>query len=317
MAGLLGLVCMEVSLVLANRVRMGVVGYKNDKEFIDVYGFGRLVLPPDGTLDETRTENVISLDTELPLIYFSTLEYHVVNISNVSSAGSIFVYHHNIIERISGDYNFFDSRQSIVNSKQIDVDDNNKSYIDDDERVFKALPHTGSGRYYKTIEETPAGTLGYYLGIGCSLIGDAEIEGVITIREGSSVGDIIYRDGFRLLTENPCYLTTAMVGYFNKADDGIELTAMRELRKYYKDKHADTLAEYYQVSPLIIDGIEQSSNKDYYYNMIKDVVDNIVIWVADEEWERAETAYLDLYYYLKERFEVVLAQTIKRVKQSN
>ena len=35
MAGLLGLVCMGVSLVLANRVRMGVVGYK--KEFI---GFG-------------------------------------------------------------------------------------------------------------------------------------------------------------------------------------------------------------------------------------------------------------------------------------
>src|SRR5690554_3659310 len=77
--------------------------------YIDVYGFGRLVLPPDGALDEMRTENVISLDTELPLTYFSTLEYHVVNISNVTSASGISFYHHNIIERIQGDYNFFDS----------------------------------------------------------------------------------------------------------------------------------------------------------------------------------------------------------------
>lgn len=289
--------------MLADRVRMGRIGYKNDKEFIDVYGFGRLVLPPDGTLNEMWTENVISLDTELPLIYFSTLEYHVVNISNVSSTGNINIYHHNIIERIRDNYNFFDSRQSLISARGIDVDDNNKSFIYDNEYVFQALPHQGSGTNYKTIEETPAGKLGYYLNIVCSLLGDAEIEGVITVREGSSVGDIIYRDSFRLLTEAPgCYLTTAMVGYFNKADDGIELTAMRELREYYKDKHADTLAEYYQVSPLIIDGIEQSENKDYYYNMIKDVVDNIVILVANEKWEEAETAYLDLYYYLKEKF---------------
>jgi len=290
---------------------MGMVGYKNDKEFIDVYGFGRLVQSPSGTLNEIWTENVVSLDTELPLIYFSTLEYHVVNISNVMLAASIVFRHRNIIERIQGDYNFFDSKQSLVSSKKIDVDDNNKSYIDDNEYVFNALPHIASGTNYKTIEETPTGKLGYFLSLESTLIADAEVEGVITVREGSSVGDIIYRDGFRLLTEGgpggggDCYLTTAMVGYFNKADDGIELTAMRELRSHSGYKYQDVLEEYAQVSPIIIRGIEQSEDKDYYYNMIKDVVDNIVIWVADEEWERAETAYLDLYYYLKERFEVV------------
>ncbi len=36
--------------------------------------------------------------------------------------------------------------------------------------------------------------------------------------------------------------------------------------------------------------------------MIKDVVDNIVILVVNEKWEEAETFYLDLYYYLKEKF---------------
>ena len=288
--------------MLADRVRMGRAGYKNDKEFIDVYGFGRLVLPPDGRLNEMWTENVLSLDTELPLIYFSTLEYHVVNISNVSLAGNISFNHRNIIERIQGDSNFYDSLQSIVASKKIDVDDNNKSYIDDNEYVFEALPHTGAGVYYKTIEETPRGKLGYYLSIVSNFIADAEVEGVITVREGSSVGDIIYRDGFRLLTENTCYLTTAMVGYFGKDDNGVELTAMRELRSHSGYKYQDVLEEYYQVSPIIIRGIEKSENKDYYYNMIKDVVDNIVVWVANEKWEEAETPYLDLYYYLKEKF---------------
>ena len=236
------------------------------------------------------------------MTYFSTLEYHVVNISNVTLAINISLYHHNIIERIYNDYNFFDSRASLIDSKKIDVDDNDKSYIEDNERVFEALPHTGSGTNYKTFEEIPRGKLGYYLRMWGGFTADAEIEGVITVREGSSVGDIIYRDSFRLLTENQCYLTTAMVGYFNKEDDGIELTAMRKLRSHSGYKYQDVLAEYYQVSPIIIRGIEQSEDKDYYYNMIKDVVDNIVIWVADEEWEKAETAYLDLYYYLKEKF---------------
>lgn len=276
-----------------------------DAEFIDVYGFGRLVLSPDGASSKIRTENVVSLDTGLPLTYFSTLEYHVVNISNVSLAASISFYHQNIIERIKDDWNFYDAGQSLVTSKKLDVDDNNKSYVDNNECAFKVLPHEGSGEYYTTIEETPGQALGYYFSIKSGLKADAEIKGVVTIREGSSVGDIIYRDGFRLLTENKCYLTTAMVGYFNKEDNGIELTAMRELRSHSGYKYQDMLEEYSQMSPIIIRGIERSEDKDYYYSLIKDVVDNIVIWVANEEWEKAETAYLDLYYYLKERFEVV------------
>lgn len=290
--------------MLANRVRMGRVRYKSDKEFIDAYGFGRLVLPPDGSLNAMQTENVISLDTELPLIYFSTLEYHVVNISNVSLAGGITFYHRNIIERINNNWKFLDSGQPLITSRGIDVDDNNKSYIDDNEYVFEALPHESSGKNYLTFEEIPEGKLGYYLRISAtSLIADAEVEGVITVREGSSVGDIIYRDGFHIFIENSsCYLTTAMVGYFNKADDGIELTAMRELRERYKYKHSITLTEYERVSPHIIHGIEQSGDRDYWYSEIKKIVDSIVIWVANNEWERAEVAYLSLYYKLKRLF---------------
>ncbi len=132
------------------------------------------------------------------------------------------------------------------------------------------------------------------------------VKGEFILRKGSVTGEILYKQYYDVTVgEDMCYLTTAMVGYFKKADDGIELTYMRELRSHSGYKYQDVLEEYSQASPIIIRGIEQSEDKDYYYNMIKDVVDNIVIWGANEEWEKAETAYLDLYYYLKERFEVV------------
>jgi len=130
------------------------------------------------------------------------------------------------------------------------------------------------------------------------------VKGEFILRRGSATGEILYKQYYDVTVGNEggCYLTTAMVGYFNKADDGIELTAMRELRSHSGYKYQDVLEEYAQISPIIIQGIEQSGGKDYYYNMIKDVVDNIVIWVADKEWGKAETAYLELYYCLKEKF---------------
>lgn len=131
------------------------------------------------------------------------------------------------------------------------------------------------------------------------------VKGEFILRRGSATGEILYKQYYDVTVGEEggsCYLTTAMVGYFNKADDGIELIAMRELRSHSGYKYQDVLKEYAQISPIIIRGIEQSEDKDYYYNMIKDVVDNIVILVVNEEWEKAETAYLDLYYYLKEKF---------------
>lgn len=99
-----------------------------------------------------------------------------------------------------------------------------------------------------------------------------------------------------------CYLTTCMVHYYGKSDDGVELTSMRKLREKYKHKHKEILEQYNKDSRYIIEGIEQSGNQEYWYRMIKDVVDKIVIWVANEEWEKAEVAYLDLYYKLREKF---------------
>lgn len=136
---------------------------------------------------------------------------------------------------------------------------------------------------------------------GDGLLGTTELRDTMILRLDNANGMKVAEFDF-VLKPPSCYLTTAMVGYFNKADDGIELTAMRELRSHSGYKYQDVLKEYAQISPIIIRGIEQSEDKDYYYNMIKDVIDNIVIWVADKEWGKAETAYLELYYCLKEKF---------------
>ncbi|HZK00864.1 MAG TPA: hypothetical protein VFC79_12685, partial [Tissierellaceae bacterium] len=145
----------------------------------------------------------------------------------------------------------------------------------------------------------------YRIIIGYPFTTHMSVKGEFILRKGSATGEILYKQYYNVAVgDSSCYLTTAMVSYFNKADDGIELTAMRELRNHSGYKYQDVLEEYAHMSPIIIQGIEQSEDKDYYYSMIKDVVDNIVIWVADEEWEKAETSYLDLYYSLKEKWGV-------------
>ena len=109
-----------------------------------------------------------------------------------------------------------------------------------------------------------------------------------------------------------CFLTTAMVNYYGKADNCPELMAMRTLRSHSGHKYPDVLDEYHRVSPQIIQGIEQSNQEEFYYREIRGVVENIVNWVADEEWEKAETAYLNLYYELKKSLEVFKWHNLKK-----
>ena len=131
------------------------------------------------------------------------------------------------------------------------------------------------------------------------------VKGEFILRKGSATGEILYKQYYDVTVgEDMCYLTTAMVGYFGKDDDGIELNSMRALRSHSGHKYQDVLDEYCRISPLIIQGIEQSGQQEYYYGMIKDVVENIVARVANEEWQQAEQAYLDLYNWLKNEFQI-------------
>ena len=128
------------------------------------------------------------------------------------------------------------------------------------------------------------------------------MDGYFEIREGDANGVVLGHYPIHQLMEESedCYLTSAMVGYYGKADDGIELTAMRRLREVYAEKHAETLKTYYEDSAIMIPEIERLGMQEHYYGRIKDVVDEIVVHVENENWSVAEGLYLDLYYGLKE-----------------
>jgi len=132
---------------------------------------------------------------------------------------------------------------------------------------------------------------------------ETELRDTMVLRLDDANGAKIAEFDF-VLEPLSCYLTTAMVGYFGKDDDGIELNSMRALRSHSGHKYQDVLYEYCRISPLIIQGIERTGQQNYYYSMIKDVVDKIVAWIANEEWQQAEQAYLDLYNWLKNEFQI-------------
>lgn len=101
-----------------------------------------------------------------------------------------------------------------------------------------------------------------------------------------------------------CYMTTAMVERFGYNDNGSELTAMRNLRDLYinQEGYNDLINEYYMISPIIIEGIDNSEDSDMYYTLIKDSVKRVESLMADNKIEEAHNEYLDTYYYLKNIF---------------
>ena len=135
----------------------------------------------------------------------------------------------------------------------------------------------------------------------------------LIIEQYSPDGVVVAQFDFNLPMVPDCFLTTAMVDYYGKSDNGPELMAMRTLRSHSGHKYPDVLDEYHRVSLQIIQGIEQSGQQEYYYGMIKNVVENIVAWVANEEWQQAEHAYLNLYNWLKNEFQI--SKTIGVIKE--
>ena len=263
--------------MLADRVRMGVVGYKNDKEFLLDFGEileGNVRIWGATGIPGASSSDIAEIPSDLfPLYYDGWHEFYDYE-PPINDTFPMFIiqYDTETSNYVSHNFISYSSDGDMIENRLFEYDNSYHNY-----RIIICNP---------TLRSQTVGVKGEFI-----------------LRRGSATGEILYKQYYDVTVgEDICYLTTAMVGYFNKADDGIELTAMRELRSHSGYKYQDVLEEYSQMSPIIIRGIEQSEDKDYYYNMIKDVVDNIVILVANEEWEKAETAYLDLYYYLKEKF---------------
>ena len=125
--------------------------------------------------------------------------------------------------------------------------------------------------------------------------------GTVTFRITSFTGTLI--DSFTG-TWPGCYLTSATVQFKGLLDDGPELTAMRQLREYYRgDVYYDNLiVEYYQNAGDIIQGIDNSVDPSIDYEFIYQSVLKVKDYVDQSMWEEAKEEYLNTYFILKNKY---------------
>ena len=126
--------------------------------------------------------------------------------------------------------------------------------------------------------------------------------GTVTFRITSFTGTLI--DSFTATFVGGCYLTSATVQYKGLLDDGPELTAMRALRDYYKgDVYYDNLiAEYYESSVAIIQGIDSSLDPSIDYEFIYQSVLKVKDFVDQSMWVEGWNEYYNAYLTLKNKY---------------
>ena len=105
-------------------------------------------------------------------------------------------------------------------------------------------------------------------------------------------------------TKSGCYLTTATVQFKGLLDDGPELTAMRALREHYKGDvyYDDLIAEYYESSVAIIQGINSSLDPSVDYEFIYQSVLKVKDYVDQSMWEEGWNEYYNAYLTLKNKY---------------
>ena len=155
----------------------------------------------------------------------------------------------------------------------------------------------GFGRY-GVFDVVVGNTMYFELGNIDPFTGDV---GTVTFRITSFTGTLI--DSFTG-TYSDCYLTTATVQFKGLLDDGPELTAMRQLREYYRgDVYYDNLiVEYYQNAGDIIQGIDNSVDPSVDYEFIYQSVLKVKNYVDQSMWEEAKEEYLNTYFILKNKY---------------
>ena len=101
-----------------------------------------------------------------------------------------------------------------------------------------------------------------------------------------------------------CLLTTAVVEYMGGLDSGSELTAMRMLREHYRpiQGYVEEIQDYYAYSPLIVEAINNSPDKDAVYLEVYAAVKSCELFVMAGQWQQAHDCYMAMYVDLKGRF---------------
>ena len=101
-----------------------------------------------------------------------------------------------------------------------------------------------------------------------------------------------------------CLLTTAVVAHMGGLDSGPELTAMRMLREHYRSTqgYAEEIQDYYTYSPLIVNAINNSADKEAVYLEIYATVKSCESFVMASQWEQAHDLYMTMYLSLKNKY---------------
>ena len=99
-----------------------------------------------------------------------------------------------------------------------------------------------------------------------------------------------------------CFLTSACVDYIGKGDDCEELTILRDFRDNYMKKSAvgsELVTQYYEVAPKIVESINNSANKEYFYKYIYGVIINCIKLIKENNNEDALSEYKKMVVKLK------------------
>ena len=106
-----------------------------------------------------------------------------------------------------------------------------------------------------------------------------------------------------------CYLTTAcMKQYLNNFDDNCyELRVLRWFRDNFVSK--EDIKHYYEIAPIIVEGIEKEQEKDMVYDYIYDnVVDACVSAIEKGDYEFAYNRYKSSILAFEQTFAKPLLQ---------
>lgn len=103
-----------------------------------------------------------------------------------------------------------------------------------------------------------------------------------------------------------CYITSACIGILGCADDGEELTLLRNFRDTYMRKNCKLcgeIQEYYDIAPQIVQEINAQRN---FYEIYKNIYDKMIVpcikAIKSSMLDEAYNIYKREYLKLKERF---------------
>ena len=102
-----------------------------------------------------------------------------------------------------------------------------------------------------------------------------------------------------------CFLTSACVDYYGKADDCYELTTLRSLRDDYLLKiegGKDLVEQYYLIAPRIVEKIDASNNRGKYYAKIYEKILECINLCEEKQFSNSVMVYKDMVKYFMEEF---------------